>query len=340
MGGNMGIELLRHIYFRIPVLIRLLLTILLVMLSFGILIHFVEPNQFPTFFDGIWWAFVTGATVGYGDYTPLSTTGRIIGILLMLTGAGLITFYISLFAASTIKYERDLSEGIISYKGSGHIICIGWNELTRKLIEMAYQANPQLEVVLIDQSLGHLSYQHYPIHYIQGDPTEDITLKKAKLQEADKVIITADITQSEPQADKYTILSTVAIRGNNDNIPIIAEILTKRQIINAERAGATTIIRPNDFISTLLYHELFREEEAHPFESILSLLMEQQFFQINLPTAMINNTFWNAVNYFKDERCMIIGLMRNDEWLINPAHDFILEEKDSLIGIKSWEDNK
>ena len=88
----MSIELLRHIYFRIPVLIRLLLTILLVMLLFGIIIHFVEPNQYPTIFDGIWWAFVTGATVGYGDYVPLSITGRIIGILLMLTGAGLITF--------------------------------------------------------------------------------------------------------------------------------------------------------------------------------------------------------------------------------------------------------
>lgn len=334
----MSIELLRHIYFRIPVLIRLLLTILLVMLLFGIIIHFVEPNQYPTIFDGIWWAFVTGATVGYGDYVPLSITGRIIGILLMLTGAGLITFYISLFAATTIKYERDLSKGIISYKGSDHLICVGWNERTRQLIEMALKVNPKMEVVLIDQSLNHLSYQHYPIHFIQGDATEDTTLKQANLKDAKKVIITADISQSEQQADKYTILSAVAIRGNHETIPIVVEILTKRQIKNAERAGASTIIRPNDFMSTLLYHELFRDELAHPFESVLSLLKKQQFIQIEIPSSMIDHTFWQILSHFKQEGCLIIGLIRNDKWFINPSHDLHLTEQDSLIGIKSWED--
>lgn len=336
----MNIEMVRHIYFRIPVLIRLLLTILLVMVLFGVLIHFIEPNQFPTFFDGIWWAFVTGATVGYGDYVPLSSVGRMIGILLMLTGAGLMTFYISLFAASTIKYERDLSEGIIAYKGSGHLLCIGWNERTRKLIEMALKKNPQLEIVLIDQSLKHLSYQHYPIHYIHGDPTEDITLNKAKLTDADQVIITADLTQSEQQADKYTILSTVAMRGNNETVPIIVEILTKKQIQNAKRAGATTIIRPNDFMSILLYHELFRSHQAHPFESILYLLTEQKFIQMKVPVSLENHSFFDSVSHFKDQGCLIIGLVRNDDWIINPLHDFSLKENDSLIGIKSWEYEK
>lgn len=336
----MVIELLRHIYFRIPVLIRLLLTILFVMISFGALIHLIEPNQFPTVFDGVWWAFVTGATVGYGDYVPLSTTGRIIGILLMLTGAGLITFYISLFAASTIKHERDLSKGVIPYKGSGHLICVGWNERTRQLIEMALKINPKIEVVLIDQSLDHLSYQHYPIHFIHGDPTEDMILKRANLKDADKVIITADISQSEQQADKYTILSTVAIRGNHENIPIVVEILTKRQIQNAKRAGASTIIRPNDFISILLYHELFRDEQARPFEAILSLLTEQQFFQSELPPTMVNLTFGEVLNHFKSQQQMIIGIKRNNEWLFNPSHNLALIEKDGLIGIKSWENKE
>src|SRR5699024_10462394 len=268
----MGIEILRHIYFRIPVLIRLLLTILLVILSFGILIHFIEPEQYPTIFDGIWWAFVTGATVGYGDYVPISAAGRTIGILLMLSGAGLITFYISLFAASTIKYERDLSKGVISYKGSDHLICIGWNERTKKLVEITLKARPKMEVVLIDQSLTHLSYQHFPIHFIHGDATEDWTLKQANVKKASKVIITSNMSESEESADKYSVLSTDAVRGNNEDIPIITEILTKRQIKNAKRAGATTIIRPNDFMSSLLYHELFKDKKTKPFESILVLL--------------------------------------------------------------------
>jgi voltage-gated potassium channel len=40
--------------------------------------------------DGIWWAFVTATTVGYGDLSPSTTLGRIIAAVLMIFGIGLI----------------------------------------------------------------------------------------------------------------------------------------------------------------------------------------------------------------------------------------------------------
>ena len=38
---------------------------------------FLEPETFPTIFDGIWWAIITASTVGYGDYVPHSVLGRL-----------------------------------------------------------------------------------------------------------------------------------------------------------------------------------------------------------------------------------------------------------------------
>jgi voltage-gated potassium channel len=38
--------------------------------------------------DGVWWAISTMTTVGYGDITPTTTTGRVIGIVVMLVGIG------------------------------------------------------------------------------------------------------------------------------------------------------------------------------------------------------------------------------------------------------------
>jgi voltage-gated potassium channel len=40
--------------------------------------------------DGLWWAFVTVATVGYGDASPVTPVGRGIAVFLMLAGIGLI----------------------------------------------------------------------------------------------------------------------------------------------------------------------------------------------------------------------------------------------------------
>lgn len=43
-----------------------------------------------SFYDALWWSFVTATTVGYGDLSPASSGGRIIAAVLMLVGIGLI----------------------------------------------------------------------------------------------------------------------------------------------------------------------------------------------------------------------------------------------------------
>lgn len=63
---------------------------LVVILGGAALAWLFEPAEFPTYWDAVWWAVVTAFTVGYGDYAPESTAGRVIGIFLMLLGIGLI----------------------------------------------------------------------------------------------------------------------------------------------------------------------------------------------------------------------------------------------------------
>ncbi len=74
----------------------LLLTIFLVIvvLEFGgSLIVAVEADSpganIQTPGDGVWWAFVTITTVGYGDQFPVTQSGRLVGMLTMSLGVGL-----------------------------------------------------------------------------------------------------------------------------------------------------------------------------------------------------------------------------------------------------------
>ena len=64
---------------------------LLCAIFFGTALFFFDSN-ITTIFTGIWWAFTTMTTVGYGDITPSTIPGKLIAILCMIFGI-LLTSY-------------------------------------------------------------------------------------------------------------------------------------------------------------------------------------------------------------------------------------------------------
>lgn len=56
-------------------------------------------SNIETPLDGIWWAWVTITTVGYGDLVPATTLGRLFGSILILMGIGLFAMLTASFSA-------------------------------------------------------------------------------------------------------------------------------------------------------------------------------------------------------------------------------------------------
>ncbi|BDR52692.1 voltage-gated potassium channel [Bombiscardovia nodaiensis] len=52
--------------------------------------RFAPGARITSFGKALWWAFVTITTVGYGDYTPVTVTGRLLAVALMVAGIALI----------------------------------------------------------------------------------------------------------------------------------------------------------------------------------------------------------------------------------------------------------
>ncbi|WP_293267012.1 potassium channel family protein [Neptunomonas sp.] len=82
----------------------------LIMLFSGFIISGIDP-AFETPIDGIWWAWVTITTVGYGDLVPSTTIGRLFGALLILLGIGLFSMLTASFSVFFIEQdEKDMIE--------------------------------------------------------------------------------------------------------------------------------------------------------------------------------------------------------------------------------------
>ena len=61
-------------------------TTVVVVVGSGVLMRLLDPHDYSTIGDGMWWALQTVTTVGYGDVTPTTRLGRIVAALVMLEG--------------------------------------------------------------------------------------------------------------------------------------------------------------------------------------------------------------------------------------------------------------
>jgi voltage-gated potassium channel len=118
----------------------LLATVIVIILS-GIMMAALDP-AISSPWDGIWWAWVTITTVGYGDIVPESHVGRALASIIILFGMGLFAMITASFAAFFIRQDE---EKIISAEEAGlhHLTAIE-QRLTRleaKIDQLNEQTN-------------------------------------------------------------------------------------------------------------------------------------------------------------------------------------------------------
>ncbi len=97
---------LRHVLARNNLGRTLIASLVIIVIS-GTIISLIDPNVKNTS-DGIWWAWVTVTTVGYGDIVPTSNAGRVFGAFLILMGLALITMLTASFAAFFMAEDEKL----------------------------------------------------------------------------------------------------------------------------------------------------------------------------------------------------------------------------------------
>lgn len=78
---------------------------MLMLLLAGLGFYFLEPTV-RSFGEGIWLAFVTGSTVGYGDFVPTTTSSRVFAVIMVLVGFALLSMVTATISAFFIGADE------------------------------------------------------------------------------------------------------------------------------------------------------------------------------------------------------------------------------------------
>ena len=89
-----------------PIVIPAILVVLIIIFG-GIGVYLAEykhpGSNITNLGDAFWWAIVTITTVGYGEFFPLTFVGRLIGVLVMLTGIGTAVIIVTIFSEKRLR---------------------------------------------------------------------------------------------------------------------------------------------------------------------------------------------------------------------------------------------
>ncbi|MAY95397.1 MAG: ion transporter [Nocardioides sp.] len=72
--------------------------------------RYAEGASITSFGDAMWWALTTMTTVGYGDTYPVTTSGRVVGALLMIAGVALLGVVTATLASWLVERVTDADD--------------------------------------------------------------------------------------------------------------------------------------------------------------------------------------------------------------------------------------
>lgn len=91
--------------------------------------HEVQPDVFTNAFSGVWWAASTLLTVGYGDIYPITTLGKVFGIIISFLGVGMVAIPTGIISAGFVdQYTHIKKQSEYGYEADLHFIKVQMTE--------------------------------------------------------------------------------------------------------------------------------------------------------------------------------------------------------------------
>ena len=332
--------------------------IFLVMILGGLILRTLETGDIAEGEAPFWWAIVTMTTVGYGDYAPSTSEGRIFAVLVMFAGISLTAMFTAVISSIFVAKRIRKDKGLEKVNVKNHIILCGWNRNADKIIDSIQYLSEgrRKDLVLIndldEETVARLKtrYRDIHLHFVAGDYTSEQILQRASLEAADTIIIIpSDVDATIQNPDEKTILATLTIKGLEPNKRLIAYLYSRENLTHIKRANADEVVISDDFGAFMLASHVMDPGIPQTLNRLLDNVSENRFKRVDIPNEFVGQSFDNLFNHFRNiNRSLLVGLFSEEENLgigeilsaDTSALDAFIERKMKEGGISLQEESK
>ena len=315
-------------------LLYLFAVIFVIILVSSILIAWFEPEV--SFTSGVWWTIVTLTTVGYGDISPATPAGRLLAVLVMLFGIGLLGMLSAGLATMLISRKIRENKGMCPSTVEDHIIICEWNHRAKAILK-ELRADPQTEetpVVLV-ADLEEIPIDDPDLLFIRGVVCEE-TLEKANLKKARTIIVLGDDATEATARDAKVVLTTLTIETMNPDVYSVVELVDKKNEPHCLRANADEIIIGSELSSHLIAMAASDHGISRIVTELLSNRYGNELYSMPVPAGMVGQKFLDVFVRMKTEQNVtVFGIQkgRAGDFLPNPDADYSVAAEDLLLVI-------
>ena len=299
--------------------LKLVIVLLLVFIGSAIAVYYVErgsSGSIKTLGEAFWWLIVTLATVGYGDFTPVTTSGRIIASVLIVIGVSLIPFVAAQGASYLVTRRLREERGLEKIKDKDHTVICGWNEHIDTILDGIISRQEHPEIILVNSLASEkmnevlLRYKSVKPRFVHGDFTSEAILDLANVRQAATVIILTDTAQGEVgSADERAGLGTLAGKTMNPRARVCVEVTEPKAAPHVRRAGASEVIVHGEYDPFLLTSAAMSEGIVLAARQLLSYAEKSCLQQKAIPAEFTGKRFGELAAYFRErQNALLVGL--------------------------------
>lgn len=321
-------------------LVRVALIIIFVIFAGSTAFVYFEKDA--KFIDALWWSVVTLTTVGYGDISPSTIGGRAVGMGVMFLGIGFLGVLTATIATFFIENKFQENRGMKSISATDHFIICGWNFRGDEIVE-ELRADPKSSSIslVVIADITEKPVDDPDLHFIRGEVNQKI-LKKAKLEQAQVVIILSDDHLDSYARDAKTILNTLTIKNMNPSVYTCVELMDSKNVEHCRMAKADEIIVVGELSTNLLVQAALDHGITRMISELVSNRYGKDIFKIKLPHHLTDHTFFDVLCEMKKKYgilCLGVENSRGKNLITNPECDYRMKQDDQLIVIADQRPN-